>query len=189
MTQTLRESTLRTLGLGTVIDIFKRGALPASAADLVDRVFGPSGDRGSLLISGANGGVGAGKTAQLGSRLEPHGVPVAALDFPSAPDGIGREYPGLVAAFGREASARIMADVIRFHYDGKNLPPQIAALKPRFGQARPLRGLARCLPRHRHGDAHPDARGRSGGAALDRLDHQRLSSAVLQNARSRGSAT
>ncbi len=132
MTQVLRESTLRTLGLGTVIDVFKRGRLPASASDLVDRVFGPENDRGSLLISGASGIVGAGKTVQLGSRLERYGVPIVALDFPGAPDGIGQQYPGLVAAFGKETSARILSGVVRFTYDGVHLPPGLAAFKPRF---------------------------------------------------------
>ncbi len=132
MSRAMRVSTLRTLGLGTVIDIFRSGALPASAADLVDRVFGPEGDRGALLISGANGIVGAGKTVQLGSRLEKYGVPIAALDFPTAPDGIGKQYRGLVAAFGQEASARIMSEVVRFTYDGAHLPPGLAAFRPRF---------------------------------------------------------
>ena len=81
MTQTLREPTLQTMGLGTVIDIFRNAALPANTPDLVDEVFGAEGQRGSLVISGANGIVGAGKTMQLGSRLTPYGVPVVAL-FP-----------------------------------------------------------------------------------------------------------
>ncbi len=132
MTRVLRESTLRTLGLGTALDVFKRGGLPASAADLVDQVFGPAGERGSLLLSGASGIVGAGKTVQLGSRLEPYGVPIVALDFPGAPDGIGQQYPGLVAAFGKETSARILSSVIRFTYDGVHLPPGLSAFRPRF---------------------------------------------------------
>ncbi len=132
MTRVLRESTLQTLGLGTVLDVFKRGALPASTADLVDRVFGPAHDRGSLLLSGASGIVGAGKTVQLGSRLSPYGVPIVALDFPGAPDGIGQQFPGLVAAFGKEGSARILSDVVRFTYDGVHLPSRLSAFRPRF---------------------------------------------------------
>ena len=62
--------------------------------------------RGALVISGANGIVGAGKTMQLGSRLEPFGVPIVALDFPGAPDGIGAQYPGLVRAFGARSGRR-----------------------------------------------------------------------------------
>ena len=85
MTESMRQSTLQTLGLGTVLDIFRQGRLPADTADLVDRVFGEAGDRGSLVVSGAQGIVGSGKTMQLGSRLEPYGVPVVALDFPGAP--------------------------------------------------------------------------------------------------------
>ncbi len=132
MTRVLRESTLETLGLGAVIDIFKRGALPTSTADLVEQVFGPASDRGSLLLSGASGVVGAGKTVQLGSRLQPYGVPIVALDFPGAADGIGQQYPGLVAAFGREESARILSDVVRFNYDGSHLPTRMSAFNPRF---------------------------------------------------------
>ena len=33
MTQTMREPTLQTLGLGTVLDIFKNGRLPAEPAE------------------------------------------------------------------------------------------------------------------------------------------------------------
>ncbi len=131
MTQTMREPTLRTLGLGTVLELC-RGGLPVAADDLVDQVFGPQSDRGSLLISGANGIVGAGKTLQLGSRLEPWDVPIIALDFPSAPDGLGPHYPGLVAAFGKEKSARIMSQVVRFSYDGVRLPSRLGAFRPRF---------------------------------------------------------
>ena len=78
------------------------------------------------------GDLGAGKTAQLGARLEPFGVPILALDFPGAPDGIGGQVPGLARAFGKETSNRILSNVIRFTYDGKNLPSQMKALRPRF---------------------------------------------------------
>ena len=91
MKQQLRQPTLETLGLGSVLDIFARGALPVATTDLVDRVFGPAGQRGALVISGANGIVGAGKTMQLGSRLEPYGVPVVALDFPGGPSGLAKQ--------------------------------------------------------------------------------------------------
>src|SRR5262245_49557208 len=131
-TTAMRTPTLATLGLGGVLDIFKRGALPLDAATLVDRVFGPAGQRGSLVVSGASGIVGAGKTMQLGSRLEPFGVRVVALDFPGAPDGIGRQYPGLVQAFGRDGTARIMANIVRLTYDGKRLPAELAGLRPKF---------------------------------------------------------
>ncbi|HEY6865906.1 MAG TPA: hypothetical protein VI792_01545 [Candidatus Eisenbacteria bacterium] len=131
-TKAMRAPTLATLGLGTVLDIFRRGALPADAATQVDRVFGPARERGALVISGASGIVGAGKTMQLGSRLEPFGVRTVALDLPGAPDGIGRQYPGLVQAFGREGAARIMANLVRLTYDGKRLPDEMRALNPRF---------------------------------------------------------
>ena len=74
MTKTMRETTLQTLGLGTVSAMFQNGRPPVTAGDLVDQVFGNSGQRGSMVISGANGIVGAGKMMQLGSRLEPFGV-------------------------------------------------------------------------------------------------------------------
>jgi enoyl-CoA hydratase/carnithine racemase len=128
----MRQSTLDTLGLGTVHEIFSRGRLPVEAGDLVDQIFGNSGNRGSLVISGANGIVGAGKTMQLGSRLLPFGVPIVALDFASAPDGIGRQYSGLVRAFGREGADKVMESIIRVTYDGKQLPPRIKDLNPRF---------------------------------------------------------
>lgn len=131
-THAMRQPTLETLGLGSVSDVFRRGALPADAAALVERVFGPRDARGSLVISGASGIVGAGKTMQLGSRLEPHGVRVVALDFPGAPDGIGRQYPGLVQAFGAEGANRIMANIVRMAYDGKSLPAELKGYNPRF---------------------------------------------------------
>jgi hypothetical protein len=129
---TLRTPTLETIGLGTVLEIFRAGRLPATAADLVHEVFGPPGSRGSLVISGANGIVGAGKAMQLGSRLVDHGVRVIALDFPNAPDGIGRQFPGLVQAFGPEQAARIMGNIVRLTYDGTRLPVELERLEPRF---------------------------------------------------------
>lgn len=132
MTTSMRQSTLQTLGLGTVLEIFERGRLPAEAGDLVDQVFGKGGNRGSLVISGANGVVGAGKSMQLGSRLQPFGVPIVALDFPGVSDGIGKQYPGLAKTFGQERAGRIMENIIRMNYDGKRLPPQLKGLRPRF---------------------------------------------------------
>ena len=132
MTQTLREPTLQTLGLGSVLDIFKNARLPADPAELVDEVFGNGGKRGSLVISGASGIVGAGKTMQLGSRLHHYGVPVVALDLPGAPDGLGAQYPGLVQAFGRKDADSIMAGIIRMSYDGRSLPEGLKELRPRF---------------------------------------------------------
>ncbi len=129
---TLREPTLETLGLGSVLDIFRAGRMPADAAALVDEVFGPADQRGSLVISGASGIVGAGKAMQLSARLEPYGVRVVGLDFPGAPDGIGGQYPGLVAAFGTHQAAKIMGNIVRLTYDGKTLPPELAGLRPKF---------------------------------------------------------
>jgi len=131
MTQ-MRQSTLETLGLGTVLDIFKNGKLPANTGNLVNQVFGSSDNRGSLVISGANGIVGAGKAMQFGSRLEPFGVPVVGLDFPNAPDGIGLQYQGLVGAFGKKEADKIMTNIVRLNYDGASLPPELKDLNPRF---------------------------------------------------------
>jgi enoyl-CoA hydratase/carnithine racemase len=128
----MRQSTLETLGLGPVLDIFRRGQLPADAGDLVDQVFGKPDQRGSLVVSGANGIVGAGKTMQLGSRLQPYGVRVVALDFPGTPDGIGKQYPGLVRAFGSEGAGKIMANTIRLAYDGVHLPAELKDLRPSY---------------------------------------------------------
>jgi enoyl-CoA hydratase / 3-hydroxyacyl-CoA dehydrogenase len=128
----MRQPTLRTLGLGDVIDIFRRGALPAEVGTLIDEVFGPPDERGSMVISGASGIVGAGKTMQFGSRLEPYGVGIVALDFPGAPDGIGQHYPGLVRAFGKAAADRIMGNIVRLTYDGSSLPSELDAMRPRF---------------------------------------------------------
>src|SRR3989339_1389220 len=96
MTKSMRESTLQTLGLGSVLDVFRNGRLPVDAGDLVDRVFGGPGERGSLVISGAHGIVGAGKMMQLTSRLEPFGVKSIGLGRPRTADGIGPQYPRLV---------------------------------------------------------------------------------------------
>ncbi len=131
-TTSMRGSTLEDLGLGTPLDIFRNGRLPVSAEEAVERVFGPAGERGALVISGASGIVGAGKTMQLGARLEPFGVPIVALDLPGAPDGIGRQYKGLARAFGRDQADRIMDSIVRLTYDGRSLPSRLADMNPRF---------------------------------------------------------
>jgi enoyl-CoA hydratase/carnithine racemase len=131
-TGAMRQPTLATMGLGGVLDIFRNGRLPVETPALVDQVFGPAGDRGALVISGASGIVGAGKAMQLGSRLQPYDVPIAALDFPGAPDGIARQYAGLVNAFGRDGAAAIVQNIVRLSYDGKTLPPELKRMRPRF---------------------------------------------------------
>jgi hypothetical protein len=128
----MRQSTLDTLGLGSVLEIFERGKLPVDTGDLVSQVFGEPGERGSLVISGANGIVGAGKTMQLGSRLQPFGVRIVALDFPGAPDGIGKQYQGLAAAFGPKGAGKIMDSIVRLTYDGTRLPESLREFRPRF---------------------------------------------------------
>ncbi len=132
MADAMRTSTLGTLGLGSPLDILRRGALPVSAADAVAEVFGSGAERGSLVISGANGIVGAGKAMQLGARLEPFGVGVVALDFPGAPDGLGRQQPGLARAFGKDGAARIRSNITELTYDGLRLPGQLERFRPRF---------------------------------------------------------
>ena len=132
MTDSIRQSTLQTLGLGSVTDIFRGGRLPREAGELVDRVFGSPGDRGSLVISGANGTVGAGKMMQLTSRLEPFGVRSISLSRPRTADGIGPQYPGLVEALGKERADRIMGNIVRMTYDGTSLPADLAKWRPRF---------------------------------------------------------
>lgn len=132
MIKSMRQSTLQTLGLGTVIEIFKNGKLPVETEDIVNEVFGRTNERGSLVISGVNGIVGAGKAMQLGSRLQPFGVTVVGLDFPGSQDGVGKQYAGLVGAFGKKNADRIMSNFIRLSYDGGNLPAKISEFKPKF---------------------------------------------------------
>lgn len=128
----LRKSTLETIGLGTVLEIFKNGKLPVTMDEMVDRVFGPAGNRGAMIISGANGIVGAGKVMQFASRLLPYNIPIIALDLPGAPDGISKQYAGLAKAFGRDGANDIMKNIIRLSYDGKSLPPLIRQYNPKF---------------------------------------------------------
>jgi len=130
--RSLRQPTLETLGLGTILGIFQRGQLPTTAGSLVNQIFGNSGNRGAMVISGANGIVGAGKTMQLGSRLLPYGIQVIGLDFPGAPDGIGGQYQGLRDSFGQKRADEIMANIVRLSYDGRHLPSQLKGFRPRF---------------------------------------------------------
>lgn len=132
MATEMRRSTLQTLGLGTVHEIFQKGQLPVTVSSLVDQVFGDSGNRGALVISGANGIVGAGKMMQLGARLMQYGIPMVALDVAGAPDGIGAQYQGLVATFGKNRADEIMANIIRLNYDGVHLPAKLNEFQPRF---------------------------------------------------------
>ncbi len=128
----MRQSTLETIGIDSVLDIFKKGKLPVTTDALVDKVFGPKGKRGALVISGANGIVGAGKVMQFASRLKPFGIPVIALDLPGAPDGISKQYKGLINSFGREKANDIMKNIIKLTYDGNSLPETLKSYKPKF---------------------------------------------------------
>ncbi len=132
MTSSIRQSTLQTLGLGSVADIFRNGKLPLDTAAAVDRVFGEPTDRGSLVITGANGIVGAGKMMQLTSRLEPFGVKSISLSRPRTADGIGPQYPGLVQAVGKERADRVMGNIVRMTYDGNTLPADLKNWRPCF---------------------------------------------------------
>jgi len=132
MTSWLRQPTLETLGLGSVSDVFRNATLPVEAGELVGRVFGGPEDRGSLLISGAYGIVGAGKMMQLTSRLEPYGVRSISLTRPRTVDGLGPQYPALVDALGKERADRIMGNIVRMTYDGTSLPADLGKWRPRF---------------------------------------------------------
>ena len=132
MVKFLRQSTLETIGLGSAHGFFSNGKLPVDSDSLVDKIFGPSGSRKSMVISGANGIVGAGKLMQLGSRLNGYDIPIIALDFPGAPDGIGAQYSGLASSFGKKQANEIMSNVIRLNYDGSKLPSILKELKPAF---------------------------------------------------------
>ncbi|MBP8725776.1 MAG: hypothetical protein KBF37_05385 [Saprospiraceae bacterium] len=128
----MRKSTLEELGLGTVLDVFRNGKLPVDVEQAVTAVFGPPGDRGCMVISGANGVVGAGKLMQFAARLYPYGVPIVALDLAGAPDGIGKQFSGLRKAFGADQSAEIAKSIIQLNYDGKSLPSALKIYKPKF---------------------------------------------------------
>lgn len=128
----MRQDTLETIGLGTVHEIFSSGKLPVDTGFLIDKIFGSKENRGAMVISGANGIVGAGKLMQFGSRLKNYNVPIAALDFPGSPDGIGLQYIGLAASFGKKQADEIMTNVIRLNYDGSNIPPVLKSMNPKF---------------------------------------------------------
>ncbi len=130
--QAMRQPTLETLGLGGVLEIFQRGRLPIDSNEMVDQIFGPKGNRGALVVSGANGIVGAGKMMQLGSRLAAYDINLVGLDFPNSPDGIGRHYPALLRAFGQDQAGAIMSNIVRMNYDGKHLPPELKKFRPAF---------------------------------------------------------
>ncbi|MDT3740163.1 MAG: hypothetical protein RO257_11770 [Candidatus Kapabacteria bacterium] len=132
MIKTMRQSTLETLGLGTVIEIFRNGKLPVDANSLVDKIFGDSGSRGSMVISGSKGIVGAGKMMQLGVRLMEFGVPLVGLDMGGASDGLSFQYNGLVSSFGKKRADEIMSNIVQLHYDGRSLPKHLQTFNPRF---------------------------------------------------------
>lgn len=131
MFKSMRQSTLETLGLGNTIDIFQNGKLPVKPSELIDEIFGNVNDRGALVISGANGIVGAGKMMQLGSRLLPFGITLIGIDFPGASDGLTAQYHGLIGSFGKNKADEIMSNVIRFNYDGKKIPQQLKKFNPK----------------------------------------------------------
>jgi enoyl-CoA hydratase/carnithine racemase len=128
MGTSLRQDTLETIGLGDALEIFKNGRLPADAKDLAGSIFGADG---SLVVSGAEGTVGAGKIAQLGSRLRPFDVPIVALDMGYGRKSLQQQYQGLVGSFGAAAADGIFSNVARLFYDGKRLPSALMKMSPR----------------------------------------------------------
>lgn len=128
----IRQSTLETLGLGPVINLFRNGQLPVTVEAAVEAVFGPAGRRGAMVISGSDGIVGAGKMMQFGSRLVPYGVTMVGLDFASAPDSMQRQYVALKNAFGQDKADAIAAGTVRLNYDGKTLPARLRDFQPRL---------------------------------------------------------
>jgi len=132
MNKSMRQSTLETLGLGSVLDIFQRGSLPVDTDILIDKIFGDKNNRGAIIISGAKGIVGAGKMMQLGVRLMDFGIPLVGLDMGGAADGLSFQYQGLMTAFGKTQADKIMSNIVLFNYDGKSLPNHLAAFKPKF---------------------------------------------------------
>jgi enoyl-CoA hydratase/carnithine racemase len=129
MATALRQDTLETIGLGNVLDIFKNGGLPADPKNLVESIFG---EDGSLAVSGAEGTVGAGKIAQLGSRLKPYDVPIVALDMGYGRGSLRDQYMGLVGSFGPKTSDEIFTSVARLFYDGTKLPKPLLKLNPKI---------------------------------------------------------
>ncbi|MFA6572332.1 MAG: hypothetical protein WCT77_13985 [Bacteroidota bacterium] len=132
MIKSMRKSTLETIGLGTVTEIFQNGKMPVNAGSLVDKIFGDANNRGSIVISGAKGIVGAGKMMQLGVRLMEFGVPLIGLDMGGASDGLSFQYSGLAESFGKKQADEIMSNIVQFNYDGKSLPRHLKTFNPRF---------------------------------------------------------
>ncbi|MBM3326739.1 MAG: hypothetical protein FJY65_07140 [Calditrichaeota bacterium] len=130
--KSMRQSTLETLGLGTILDIFQSGRQPVREPEMVEVVFGAAGHRGAMVISGGNGIVGSGKAMQIGSRLLPYDVPIVTLDLPNSPDGLRQQYNGLRQSFGEKRAADIMANIVQMSYDGANLPAALNRFNPRF---------------------------------------------------------
>ena len=162
-----------------VLDSLPRAAgCRCETAALVDRVFGGPGERGSLVISGASGIVGAGKAMQLGSRLQPYGVRDRRRSIcPGAPDGIGRQYAGLVRAFGprgrRRHHAEHRAPHLRRHDAARRAQADQAALPARSdprdagaSSRRTTRSSARPSPASRSARSRPASPAGSSASAI-----------------------
>jgi enoyl-CoA hydratase/carnithine racemase len=132
MPKLMRQSTLLELGIPSVLDIVKLGRMPITASDLIDEFFGPATKRGSLVISGGSGIVGSGKAIQLSSVLEKFNVPIITLDLPGSPNGLTEKHHALSSKLGLVKTTKIMTNIIRMHYDGKEFPLQLRKLNPRF---------------------------------------------------------
>ncbi len=129
MIKALRDSTLNSIGLGSVFEIFMRQTLPVKTESLISEIFGKDG---SIVVSGGCGIVGAGKITQLASRLYKYSIPIIALDFPQAQDNLSTQLKGLIESFGKEKALEISKNIIRMNYDGKNLPPALNKFNPKF---------------------------------------------------------
>lgn len=128
----MRKSTLESLDLGSVLDIFIKGKMPVTTEEMVEKIFGPKNNRGAMIISGASGIVGAGKVMQFASRLMEYGVPIIALDLPGAPNGLTQQYKGLMASFGVKGANEIMNTIVQLNYDGQTLPESLKQYNPKF---------------------------------------------------------
>ncbi len=129
----MRPSTLETLGLGSVLDLIRKGRLPVSAGELVDRVFGAAPHRGCIcrVRRQRHCRCGQDHAARVAARARSGCLSWRSI-FPGCRTASVPSTPGLVRAFGADRAAAIMGNVIRLAYDGSHLPSQLDALSPRF---------------------------------------------------------
>ncbi|MDP3998319.1 MAG: enoyl-CoA hydratase-related protein [bacterium] len=104
--------------------IFNRFFNPEASLDTesaIANIFGPRDKRKSLLVAGATGIVGFGKTLQFASRLFRHGVKVVAIDLPGMRFDAGAAEKLLSAKFTGVEVKEIMSNIVFLHTgsDGK----------------------------------------------------------------------